>query len=90
MAGEMDKQVVAKVVAEILKWIADKKPFGIVHKTAPVNYGGKVGLLVWDYIVWNELTFVDGETKEKQSLFNSISDDKTNAEFDRIVSRYGI
>lgn len=89
MAAQIDPSV-AKMIAEILAWIAKAKPFGIVHKTAPVNYGGKVGLLVWDYIVWNELTFVDGETKSKQSLFNSISDEKTRAEFDSIVSRYGI
>ena len=89
MAGENNLDV-AVIVAEIVKWIADKKPFGIVHKTAPVNYGGRPGLLVWDYIVWNELTFVDGETKEKQSLFNSGDDKKTEAEFNRIVSQYGI
>ena len=78
------------IVSEILKWITETKPFGIVHKTAPINYGGEPGLLVWDYIIWNELTFVDHKTKSKQSLFNSVSDNKTSEEFERIVSKYGI
>ena len=81
---------IAKLVKELLEWIEKNKPFGIVHKTAPINYGGEVGLLVWDYLVWNELTFVDRATKSKQSLFNSISDQKTEERFDEIVARYGI
>lgn len=81
---------VTKIAAELLKWIASTKPFGIVHRTAPINYGGKVGLLVWDYVIWNELTFLDYEDKSKQSLFNSISDNETEARFNEIVSRYGI
>ena len=86
----MDELFTAEIVKELLKWIADNKPFGIVHKTAPINYGGEIGLLVWDYIVWNELTFVDHATKSKQSLFNSFSDHKTSEKFNEIVSRYGI
>ena len=88
--AELDPMVIAKMVEEILKWIADKAPFGIVHKTAPIMINGEKGLLVWDFLLWNELTFVDQATKSKQSLFNSASDKKTQAEFDRLVSKYGI
>lgn len=86
----METAEIAKMVKEILAWIADKAPFGIVHKTAPIELNGSKGLLVWDYILWNELTFVDKETKSKQRLFNSISDKETEAEFDKWVSKYGI
>ena len=86
----MENIDVMKMVAEMAKWIADNKPFGIVHKTAPINYGGEPGILVWDYVIWNELTFMDHRTKSKTSLFNNISDSKTHDEFDRIVSLYGI
>lgn len=79
-----------KIVSELLEWIDKSKPFGVVHKTAPINYGGEPGILVWDYIVWNELTFVDHRTKSKQSLFNSFSDDATEEKFNEIVAIYGI
>jgi len=88
--AELDPIVIAKMAEEILKWIADKAPFGIVHKTAPIMINDEKGLLVWDYVIWNELTFVDQATKSKQSLFNSVSDNKTQEEFDRLVSKYGI
>lgn len=78
------------IIEEMLKWIAKAKPFGIVHDTAPICYGGEMGLLVWDYIIWNELTFVDFKTKSKQSLFNSTSDNKTRDKFDEIVRKYGV
>ena len=77
-------------VIDLLKWIEEKKPFGIVHDTAPICYGGEDGLLVWDFIIWNELTFVDKKTKTKQSLFNDMSDKRTKEKFDELVSKYGI
>jgi len=83
-------EAIAEMVRMMLDWIGKAKPFGIVHKTAPVNYGGEPGLLVWDFIIWNELTFVDAKTKTKQSLFNNFSDKETKKEFDRIVEEYGI
>ena len=79
-----------KFVFDILEWIAEKKPFGIVQDTAPIHYGGEDGLLVWDYIIWNELAFVDQKTKSKQSLYNNISDKLTKEKFDELVSKYGI
>ena len=75
---------------DILKKIVEEKPFVIVHDTAPICYGGERGLLVWDFALWNELTFVNQKTKEKQSLFNSMSDEQTRAKFDELVTKYGI
>ena len=75
---------------ELLEWISKEKPFGIVHKTAPLNYGGELGILVWDYVIWNELTFVDHRTKSKQSLFNSFSDSDTEEKFNELVCTYGV
>ena len=86
----MNQIDVAKMIKEILEWCAKNKPFGVVHKTAPIHYGGEDGILVWDWVIWNELTFVDRATKSKQSLFNSISDTATQEKFDEIVSKYGI
>ncbi|MDD3021250.1 MAG: hypothetical protein PHX61_09805 [Alphaproteobacteria bacterium] len=78
-----------QTTAELFAWIKTEKPFGIVRDTSEIRYMGKTGLLVWDYIVWNELTFVDAETKTKQSLFTSIHDDETKQKFDALVHKYG-
>ena len=87
---ELLKEYAMDFIKDIANWVAKEKPFGIVHDAHPIKLDGKSGLLVWDYIVWNELTFVDSDTKEKQSLFNNISDKKTREKFDEYVSKYGI
>ena len=66
--------MVKEIIKELFEWIEKEKPFGFVHRTAPINYCGEPGLLVWDYIIWNEITFVDNKTKFKQSLYSSFSD----------------
>ena len=65
------------------------KPYGIIHKSALITYCGKKGRLVWDYILWNELTFEDLETGDKYSLANRFSDAEAEAFFNDYVSRYG-
>ncbi len=74
-----------KIAHEIL----EKDPYGIVHKRHPITYGGQKGYLVWDYIIWNELTFENANTHEKISLFNSISDSETEEKFNEYVRIYG-
>lgn len=50
---------------------------------------GQKGRIVWDYIIWNELTF-ENEQGEKASLFTSMSDTETKEKFDLLVDKYGI
>lgn len=69
---------------------AVKDKYGIIQKHAFIRYKGKEGRLVWDYIIFNELTFEDSETGEQHSLGLSISDKKTEEIFNELVSRYGI
>ena len=66
-----------------------KGMYGIIHKQAFINYRGKPGRLVWDYILLNELTFEDSETGEKYSLGMSASDEKIEGIFNDLVERYG-
>lgn len=49
--------IILNGVINLLGQVIKTGPFGIVHKTHEVTIGGKKGLLVWDYILWNELTF---------------------------------
>jgi hypothetical protein len=45
--------------------------------------------LVWDYIIWNELTFEDIGTGEKYSLANRLSDEEMERKFNELVIKYG-
>lgn len=86
----MDVVHVIQILDEIGKIAnAVKDNYGIVHKQAFINYRGKKGRLVWDYILVNELTFEDSETGEKYSLGMSASDKKTEEIFNEIVERFG-
>ena len=44
---------------------------------------------MWDYILWNELTFEEIDTHVKHLLFTSISDKETKVRFDLLVEKYG-
>ena len=88
----------AAVVLEIIKAVIPtakiaireaSKLHGFIHKTEEAEIGGIRGRLVWDYIVYNEITFDDAEGNIV-SLFTSMSNDKTKAEWDRLVKIYGI
>ena len=53
------------------------KGFAIIKKTCDVVKDGEKGSLVWDYLVVNEITFVNERTKETESLYKGWDDDKT-------------
>ena len=75
-------------VAELVIREASKL-HGFIHKTTEAEIGGIRGRLVWDYIVYNEITFDDAEGNII-SLFTSISDKETKAEWNRLVDEFGI
>ena len=62
---------------------------GIVHKRAAVEINGLKGFLVWDYIIYNEITF-DDESGNIYSFYTSTSDDETEKEWDKLIQKYGI
>ena len=61
------------------------------HCSARVEAGfnGVKGFLVWDFIIYNEITFddMDGHI---YSFFSSISDEETEAEWNKLVSKYSM
>ena len=57
------------------------------YTEAEIN--GIRGFLVWDFIVYNEITFDDAEGNI-MSFFTSMSDDETEAEWNRLVRKYGV
>lgn len=64
--------------------------FGKVEKYSLVNKDGKKGWLIWDYRLWNEISFVDFEQLKSESLFKNVSDSKTEKEFLRLARKYSM
>lgn len=65
------------------------KIWGIIRKKTDAEIYGIQGHLVWDFIIYNEISFddLDGNVR---SLFTSISDKKTEVEWNRLVNKFGI
>lgn len=64
------------------------KGFAIIKKTCDVVKDGKKGSLVWDYLVVNEITFVNEGTKETESLYKGWDDEQTEKEFNKLAKKY--
>lgn len=62
---------------------------GIVHKRVDAEINGVKGSLVWDYIVYNEITFDDVEGNI-YSLFKCDSDEETETVWNRYVGLYSV
>lgn len=77
------KDVVGPVVKEV------SRMHGIVYKRTDIEINGVKGFLVWDFIVYNEITFDDMNGKV-YSFFSSFSDEDTEAEWNKLIAKYGI
>lgn len=64
--------------------------YGQIHLSAPVVMNGEEGFLIWDYILCNELTFLDTENGKVTSLYQSLSDTKMEAKFFAICDQCGV
>lgn len=65
------------------------KTDGFVVKRVPGVYDGKKGEFVWDYIIWNQITF-DAEDGTIKSFFCSMSDKKAEKAWNELMSQYGV
>ena len=89
---EIVKNLVAELFPEIVKDIVTSvrsKPYGLVRKRARIRYANKSGDLVWDYLLFNEITFEDDETHKKISFGIRWDDEEMGETFDEIVAKYG-
>ena len=93
---DLEKIAIEKIIEMIknniptIPEVIRSKPYGVVHDSVFVNIDGQKGRIVWDYIIWNELTFEKENTGEKISLFSSMSDDETQKKFDEYKKQYGV
>ncbi len=85
-------EVLGPIIGEGIKICRREQPYGIVKERIPVKMFDKTGWVVWDYIIWNELTFeyVEEDKAVKMSLFQDISDRKTEERLRKIEEKYGI
>lgn len=93
----------AKTVAEVLAALDSTfdilgRGFGFIEKKAKVNIDGVPGKLVWDYILWNDITFETkmkkngemGKKKKQYVLYSSWSDKKTKKKWKKLIAEYGV
>ena len=93
----MDKEAImafvegVPVLIESAKKLRLDKAHGFIHKSAEAEINGKHGWLIWDYILYNEITFdEDGDDGKCISLHHSFSDKETEQVFDALVKKYGV
>ena len=68
---------------------AVSKMHGFIHKRTDVEINGVKGFLVWDFILYNEITF-DDINGNIYSFFSSFSDKDTEREWNKLVDKYSI
>lgn len=73
----------AKVISKV------KKTNMIIEKQTEAEINGVRGFLIWDYLIYNEISF-DASDGTVLSFYSGLSDEKTKAEWNRLVERYGL
>ena len=80
----------AKVLEEsggILEKTSRIKPYGIVKKRELFTFHGEEWWVVWDYIIWNEITLENFKTGKKVSMWQGLSDEEAQIKFDEVLSK---
>lgn len=85
LVEEVFPDVVKQIVASVRS-----KPYGIVKRRTKICYGNKSGDLVWDFLIFNEITFEDDETHSKISFGLQWNDKKTEEIYEKIVAKYEV
>ncbi|MGN0167852.1 MAG: hypothetical protein ACI4AB_07410 [Acetatifactor sp.] len=95
---EKEKILVAAELIGLFKEILPELPeikeivkgkYGFIHRQTPAEVHGIKGFLIWDFILYNEITFkaMDGVII---SLFTSFSDEETEAEWNKLEKKFGV
>lgn len=75
------------LVAEAIK--ITRRTYGVIHQSIPAVMNGHKGFLIWDYILYNELTFLNAENGEIKSLYHSFSNRKMEEKYNEFKVRFG-
>ena len=72
------------IVKDVLELVeAIPHIYGLIHKQVPAKIHDEKGFLIWDYIIFNEITFKDMRGNI-YSLFKSMSDSETEKKWDEL------
>ena len=66
-----------------------KSSYGFIHKRTEAVVNGKKGFLIWDYILYNEISFQD-EDGNIIPFYHSVDDALTEVEWYKLEEKYGI
>ena len=84
-------KIAEKLIDELMEWLKNiDDGFGFIERREPIIYDGIPGALVWDYVIYNEITFVERETCKKHRLYSSISDKETSQRYNEYIEKYGV
>lgn len=83
------EKILDKVDYQDVKRAVVNASYCIIHKARPVYYQGRKGILIWDYLAWNDLTILDEDWNVKR-LIDKKSDEETEREFNYYLDKYGI
>ena len=77
---------IIKAVGNIANMIESlSKNYGFIEKCEIFEFKGRKYKLVWDYIIYNEITMEDIETGKQMQMFTSFSDKKTEDKFNELL-----
>ena len=77
-----------KLFEEALK-IASRT-YGTIYKATPASMSNNKGYLIWDFLIYNELTFLNAETGKILSLYHSVLDEKMEIMYYEFAEKYGL
>ena len=64
-----------------------EQPYGAIERRELLEFQGKQYWLVWDYIIYNEITLEEVDTGKQIKMWTGFSDKKCEEEYNKILSR---
>ena len=65
------------------------RKYGFIHRSTTAEIHGVKGFLIWDYIIYNEITFKNMAGDIVISLYSGFSDRETETRWNELVKEYG-
>lgn len=95
-----EKVIIGLKILEIIanlpvgEWMGQVKEaagrtYGLIHRSETAEIHGTKGYLIWDYIIYNEITFKDNEGNIV-SLYRGVDDKDTEKQWNELVKKFGV
>lgn len=87
---------ILKIIAQLPvgEWMEQVKEvagrtYGLIHRSVTAEIHGTKGFLIWDYIIYNEITFKDN-AGNIISLYRGFNDKDTEKQWNELVKKFGV